>query len=424
MKQHIKRILPYAISVYIGAAFMNMCTNLTGSVLSDIMTYYHMNLDRGGMMSFFQFLGGIAAIIIIAGISDRMKKPFLLLLAFALTALVLLGIGVRPPMTLFMILYLLMGATLGMIDMSNNAVLSDLFAENRDSALSVLHGVCGLGAAGIPLITAVIGTGSWGLIYRSVSLVIFGILIFQLVIYLKNRTVIDSTSAASGNQNASAVSGNLKASAVSGNLKASAVSGSSSPAVSTETRTVFRNPHVWIAAVSVICYGASQGGITVWGVKYCRDIFTEKGALACAMALSLYWFGTMIGRLGVAIVPSLRRIKSRDLVIWGGILAGIALFAGLISGQYILLMAGIFVFGILNAAVLPRIISMMADWYPDKTGLVSGIACISLYIGLAVVPLLMGEIGEAADLKLMMMTPVLMTVLSGVFGIFLPKKTA
>ena len=69
MKQYLKPILPYAVSVYIGAAFMNMCTNLTGSVLSDIMVYYHMNLDRGGMMSFFQFMGGIAAIIIIAGIA-------------------------------------------------------------------------------------------------------------------------------------------------------------------------------------------------------------------------------------------------------------------------------------------------------------------------------------------------------------------
>ena len=416
MKQQIKTILPYAISVYIGAAFMNMCTNLTGSVLSDIMTHYHMNLDRGGMMSFFQFMGGIAAIIIIAGISDRMKKPVLLLLAFTLTSLVLLGIGVRPPMTLFMILYLLMGATLGMIDMSNNAVLSDLFAENRDSALSVLHGVCGLGAAGIPLITAVIGTGSWGLIYRSVALIICGILILQLIIYLKNKTAVDLTSIPQQTRTSDEIIENDRFNAGS--------AADSSSSASTNTRTVLRNPHVWIAVVSVICYGASQGGITVWGVKYCRDIFTEKGALACAMALSLYWFGTMIGRLGVAIVPSLRRIKSRDLVIWGGILAGIALFAGLISGQYILLMAGIFVFGILNAAVLPRIISMMADWYPDKTGLVSGIACISLYIGLAVVPLLMGEIGEAAGLKLMMMTPVLMTVLSGVFGIFLPKKTA
>ncbi len=128
MKQYLKPILPYAVSVYIGAAFMNMCTNLTGSVLSDIMVYYHMNLDRGGMMSFFQFMGGIAAIIIIAGISDRMKKPVLLMLAFALTSLILLGIGFRPPMKLFMAFYLLMGATLGMIDMSNNAVLSDLFA--------------------------------------------------------------------------------------------------------------------------------------------------------------------------------------------------------------------------------------------------------------------------------------------------------
>lgn len=79
-------------------------------------------------MSFFQFIGGIAAIIIIAGISDRMKKPVLLMLAFALTSLVLLGIGFRPPMKLFMVFYLLMGATLGMIDMSNNAILSDLFA--------------------------------------------------------------------------------------------------------------------------------------------------------------------------------------------------------------------------------------------------------------------------------------------------------
>ena len=399
MKQQIKKILPYAVSVYIGAAFMNMCTNLTGSVLNDMMLHYQMNLDRGGMMSFFQFLGGIAAIIIVAGISDRMKKPFLLILAFALTSLVLLGIGVRPPLTLFMILYLMMGATLGIIDMSNNAVLNDLFPDNRDTALSVLHGVCGLGAAGIPLITAVIGTGNWGQIYRSVAFVICGIMLMQLIIYLRVRPGSAGNTAAK--KHASRLSDKEK------------TAGNSSP--------VFRNPYVWIAAASVICYGASQGGITVWGVKYCKDIFPDKSALACAMALSLYWFGTMIGRLGVALIPALRRITSRTLVVRGGILAGAALFACIISGRYLLLMAGILAFGILNAAVLPRIISMMADWYPEKTGLVSGIACISLYLGLAVVPLLMGEIADKAGLTPMMITPVIMTIASGLLGILLPS---
>ncbi|MBQ9061953.1 MAG: MFS transporter [Eubacterium sp.] len=396
MKQQMKTILPYAISVYAGAAIMNMCTNLTGSVLSDIMTHYHMNLDRGGMMSFFQFLGGIAAILIAAGIADRMKKPFLLMLAFLLTALALLGIGVRPPVSLFMVLYLLLGASLGLIDMNNNAVLSDLFHDSRDSALSVLHGICGLGATLIPVITAVIGTGNWGTIYRSAAIIILIILVLHLFLYFRARKAIDSRSVPL--QHAETASG------------------------SAGSREVFRNPAVWIGALSVICYGAAQGGITVWGVKYCKDIFADKSALACAMALSLYWFGTMIGRLSVGLVPALRAMKSRTLVTWGGIFAGIVLLPGVLGKSYGLLMAGIFLFGILNAPTLPRIISLVADWYPHKTGLISGINCISLYIGLAVIPLLMGVIGEFAGMKIMMLTPVVMTIVSGLFGMLLPRK--
>ena len=125
-----KSIKQYTFAIYAGAMILCMCINLTGSVLNDIMNDYRITLSNGGLMTFFQFTGGVAAIIILSRIADRLKKPVILMSAFAVASVMLFFIGGFPTFALFMIFYLIFGASLGIIDAMNNAVLSDLYSHN------------------------------------------------------------------------------------------------------------------------------------------------------------------------------------------------------------------------------------------------------------------------------------------------------
>ena len=150
MKASVRR---YTIVLLLGAMIFNMCQNLTGSVLSDIMTDYKISLDRGGLMSLFQYAGGIAAILLFSRILDKVRKPVLLMMSFTTIAVMLSGIGFFPPFAVFLLFYLIMGIGLCITDVQQNAVISELHQENLQSMLSLLHGLCGIGATIIPILT-------------------------------------------------------------------------------------------------------------------------------------------------------------------------------------------------------------------------------------------------------------------------------
>ena len=410
----------YTAVLLFGGMIFNMCLNLTGPVLSDIMTDYHISLDRGGLMSLFQFGGGIAAILLLSRLLDKMRKPVLLMVAFLVMALSLLGIGAFPPFAVFLVLYLAMGIGLCVSDVEQNAVVSDLHKDNVEAVLCFMHGLCGIGATFIPILTVILGTGNWQRIYRIVAVVILAVVAMELVIYVRGRAVIDACSPGVAKESAGGEvsAGNASPAAEESAGKERPAGGEAS---SGSPRQFFSDKKIWIAAASLLCFGAAQGGVTAWGVKYSRDVFAGAGPLLWSFAISFYWLGTTVCRLLVGLVPALKKWDSRKIIILGGVLAGAALLTGLLSGNIAGLLAGILCFGFLNGATLPKLLGMMNSWYPAQTGLASGVVFIALYLGLGLFPLLMGVIGAASGMLVMMMVPVAATLLSGAVGMMLPR---
>ena len=393
MNKTKKVISRYGIALYAGAALFCMCLNLTGSVLSEIMTDYNMNLDHGGLMSFAQYMGGVAAILVLSAVSDRLRKPVILVFGFAVTAAMLALIGGFQPFALFMVLYLILGAGLGVIDATNNAVVSDLFQENRNTMLCILHGVCGIGAIIIPIATALAGNGNWRTVYGIVAVVILVLAVFQSVLYGTGKKVIDRRVIVAPQEGK--------------NASASAF---------------FRDRKVWLAVLVQVLYGASQTGITVWGVKYCKDAFPEAGALVWALPISLYWLGTMIFRLMLGLVPALQKWKSQSIVIGGGLLSGAVLLPGVLSGNLSAFLICIFAQGFFSGGTLPRVVGLLTGWYPEKSGLATSISFVASYIGFGCAPLLMGVIAASLGMVQMFFVSIAAALLSGIIGFLLPKE--
>ncbi len=393
MSENKKNIKIYSTVVLVGAMIFCMCQNLTGSVLNEIITDYEMSLDIGGLMSFLQFLGGIIVIFVLLKVSDRMKKPVLLMAGFALAGIMLIFIGGFPQFPLFIALYLIFGAALGTIDTLNNAVLSDVNPDNINGILSILHGMCGLGAAIIPIVTVILGTSNWKGTYRIVGIVALIIAVMQLGMYSKGKKGIDSFS-----------------------------SNTSKTSVKESSKGFFADKDIWFAAVSVLFFGLSQGGITAWVVKFSRETFPDAGAFMWALCLSMYWLGTTVCRLAMGVNGSLKRLNSRRVIIIGGILAGVALMLGMIPGNYICFVAGVFMYGVLSGASIPQTVALMTKWYPKNSGLCSSLSFISFYIGLAAAGLTMGILASAFGMRMMMVLPVVAVILSGVAAIPISKN--
>ena len=383
----------YTLALYAGAMIFNMCVNLTGSVLNEIMGDYDIDLNNGGLMTFFQYIGGIAAILILSRFADRFKKPVILMIGLSVAAASLLIIGGYQPFALFMVLYLIFGASLGILDTNNNAALTDLYPDKMNTVLSILHGVCGIGAVMTPIITAIAGTSNWKSIYQGVAVVVAIIVVLQITMYFSDKKAVDRVYDSIDHNESKASS-----------------------------KAFFADRNIWFATFSMLFFGLSQGGLITWIVKYNTDVFPSIGSFGWAMGLSIYWLGATVCRLCMGLIPIFDKWDSRRIIVLGGLLAGVSLCAGVLSGNYYIFMVCVFLYGILNGATIPRIVALMNGWYPKNTGLSSSLSFTALYSGFAIAALTMGILAAAFGMTVMMLLPVIATVLSGVAAIPISKK--
>ena len=393
MQENGRKIKNYSAMVLIGAMVFCMSQNLTGSVLYEIMDDYDIGLDKGGLMTFFQFVGGIIIILVLLKIADHMKKPILLMLGFAAAGVMLILIGGFQPFALFIVLYFVFGASLGTIDTLNNAVISDINPNNTDGILCILHGMCGIGATIIPLVTAVMGTANWKTTYQLVGVVALVIAILQMILYLKGKKDIDIY-----------------------------YQKTPKAMVKESAKGFFRDRDIWFTVLSILFFGLSQGSVTAWIVKFCKETFGEVGSLQWAICLSVYWLGTTICRLLMGTSASFKKLDSRRVIVIGGLLAGVAMIAGMIPHNYICFVLGVFLYGALSGATVPRAVGLMTNKYKQNTGLCSSVSYIAFYTGLGVAAIGMGVIAATWGIQVIMVMPAVTVILSGIAALPISKN--
>lgn len=385
----------YLITLLASASIFCMCMNATGAMISYIMTDYQMNLEHAGLMTLFQYAGGILGILLVSWISDRMNKSILLAVSYMIMGVTLFLVGGVLPFTMFMVVYFLLGIGIGMVDVLNNAVICDLHQENRDVILSILHALCGVGASFIPILTVIVGTGKWNVTYRITSGIVWAVIILQVITYVKGKRQVDACFVPSTQ-----------------NTKKQNVS----------RKTFLSDKKVWIATICMLGYGIGQSGNVIWCVNFCKETLPEVGALGWALVLSFYWIGTTASRLLMGVVPALQKWDSRLIIIWGGFLGALCEIAGILSGNHIGMIISFCLMGLLTGVMIPKIVAMITNWYPEMSGLASGISFMAIYTPFALIPLLMGNIGSAFGMVAMMFVPIVGFIVMSIFGMMLPKK--
>ncbi|MEL7603562.1 MAG: MFS transporter, partial [Bacillota bacterium] len=185
MQSQKLRLYLYTAAICSTALLGCMANNIVGPLLGDIMRQYAISLDRGGMMSLYQNIGGVLSILLLAIVMDRLNKPFAMFAPFILLPACLLLIGATPPYAVFMLLYLLFGISLSTMDMIGNAIIPEIHPEKRDAALSLLHGSAPVGALIVPLFAgALLDAGTpWQTAYTIIGIISVLLLLFYAVTF-------------------------------------------------------------------------------------------------------------------------------------------------------------------------------------------------------------------------------------------------
>ncbi len=388
-----KQINIYTAVVFGAMFFMCMSNNIVGPLLGDIMQYYTIRLDGGGLMSMYQSIGGTAAIILFSFIIDKLNKTIAFIVPMLFVALSLLLIGTAPPYAVFMLLFLFFGISLSTLDMTGNAIVPDVQQEKCSSALSLMHGTASIGAVAAPLIAG--GITEAGLPWQSVYTAVGFFMLFLLAVYilasLYARTSLKT----------------IKTVHLKSRQKG-------------EAGKFITDKKVWAAILSTLMFGGFQSGIVVWVAQYFKEAL-GSGQLAAGFGLTAYWLGTGIVRLLFGFTP-LQKLQARPVNICGCIASGVVLAAGMLTGNYGIMLACVFVSGALNAPMLPRTMGLVSSWYPKSSGLSSSAIFGALYLAYAFFPLLMGSLAYAWGIHMLMIAPAVFTMLSGAIALLLPKE--
>ena len=380
--------------VIIGAMlFMCMSTTIVGPLLSDIMKYYNLRLDSGSLMYMYQNIGGTAAIILISFIMDKLNKTVAFIVPMFFFGVCLLLIGIAPSYTVFMLVFLFFGISASTMDMNGNTIVAEIQQENRNTALTLLQGIASLGAVAAPFVAS--GLTQAGLPWETVYTVLGIVTLFALLIYILTAIYVRKSVSA---------------------LKADRIG----PVEKGAFKRFFSDKRVWVAILCAFTFGGYQSGISVWVAQYFVQDF-GSGELAAGLGLTVFWLGMSCSRLVLGLTP-LRKLETRPLAIFGSIPSGILLVIGMLIHNYTVMLALIFISGVLSAPLLPRTVGLVNGWYRNNSGLASSAVFGAMYLAFAFFPMIMGTMAYAWGIPMLMLVPATAAILAGVIAILLPKK--
>jgi MFS transporter, FHS family, glucose/mannose:H+ symporter len=368
-------------ALHFGAFLWAFASTLLGPALPLINRDLHLGYAAGGSVFTLSSAGFLTGSLVVAAASTRFGVRTLMLASTGMLLPCLYAISQVSSYPLLLTAVGLTGIAGGALTSLVNAGVSDLSANHRAAALSLLNVSFGSGALLAPLFAgAVISrTSRWTPMYQLTSVLVLALLL--LAVWCLPR-------AAGG--------------------KAAAGPGPGS------MRSLLFHRRGMLTFATVFLAAAVEWGFAYWSATYFRDVVGAGTVLAVNM-VSLFWAGMLVGRL--AFGGLLRRVDPHRTVTVCAATA-VAASALLAANAGIgLSVAGALLLGCSLAAVIPSLLALAIDAQPHASGAISGLLMFASGGGSLAAPAIVGIIADRSSLAAAIwLFPVLALVLLVVHG--------
>ena len=392
MNEKKKKLLIFAIIVYFVAFCTNMSNNATGPMLNNLMMHYNVPLAKSGIFASLQNIGSVVVTFTVAVWLKKYNRARLFVVPTLFLGLTMLAIGLAPKYAVFLVLYFVMGMGIALTDVFSNALIPDLMYERKAAALSVLHGVCGLGGITMAILSGVIlDSGiAWNTVYLVVGV---AMLVLMAAVIIGNVTC--------GKE--------IRPYVIPSEEKGS-----------TPIGTFLKDYRIWICLLVMITYAAAQSAVAAWTPQYCKVVFGSS-ALEANGALIAYWAGAAPMRILYG-VTDLHKLNSKKVLIYGNIISGIVIAAGMLLNSYVAIIISVFIFGVLNAVAIPLIMAIANEYYPNDSSVTSSAMMLGLYIATIIIPVVLANSAAAWGMNAIIIIAAVLVIASGVIACFIKER--
>jgi len=333
---------------------------MIGTLVPELLQFFEVSLSDIGFLMTIQCFGGILALFLGSRFAEKVKKSLIIPIAFGSLGLGLLVVGYSASFLVLQTAFFLTGFFIRITDIFLNAFVGQIHQENSGIYLNRLHMFFSIGAFTGPFYSGMLIKLDfhWQQIYSIIGILFVGSALlgcwFILPIGKMHQTQ------------------------------------SPMHRVPLHFLEIIQDPKIWILGATLLFYSFHQLSVTVWLPYYMEDSLGASKEMA-NLAISLFWFGIILGRFFVSII-----VKNQDparLLSFGAFVGAFLLVVGIYRDIY-LTTSAYFIVGLLTGAVIPLAFTICYKIFPEVIALATTFLSIFLLSGQMVGPWLLGVSAE------------------------------
>jgi len=352
-----------AAGIFVFGIVMAILGTLFG--LPEMRARLGISLAQQGTVLLLLYMGILVASLIAGPGIDTIGNKFILLGSSLLVGGAMVGFAYAHSFATAAAPAFVLGLGGGGLNISANALVSDLYPERRGAMLNVLGMFYGVGALCIPLLAAVIA----GHFTIGQLLWICACLAWVCAMAFAGMQFPEAVEAQSFSWR--------------------------------EALQVVRYPGVPLIGMLLFCESGNEASIAGWTSTYVGQ--AGLGARVATVVLAVYWGSLMLGRLLAAYL--LGFVRKTQLVMASAVGAVVGAAVLLATQSTLMLTIGAILLGISYASVFPTVLGIAGDAYPKMAGSVFGLLFAIALVGGMTFPFGMGLIANVADVRVGMLVP-------------------
>ena len=334
---------------------------MIGTLVPELLQYFEVSLSEIGFLMTIQCFGGILALFLGSRFAEKVKKSLIIPIAFGALGLGLLTVGNSPSFIVLQSAFFITGFFIRITDIFLNAFVGQMHQAESGIYLNRLHMFFSIGAFTGPFYSGILIKLDfhWQQIYSIIGIlfVVSALLGYWFILPM-------------------------------GRIQKTQKPQNRIPLNFLE---IIQDPKIWILGVTLLFYSFHQLSVTVWLPYYMEDSLGASKETA-NLAISLFWFGIILGRLFVSII-----VKNQDparLLSFGAFVGAVLLVGGIYSRDILLTTSAYFLVGLLTGAVIPLAFTICYKIFPEVIALATTFLSIFLLSGQMVGPWLLGISAE------------------------------
>ena len=366
----MERRTRWTAAIFLFIALDAASLQIRGALLPQFEGSFDVSTGLLGLVAPAGTIGFVLAVLVVGFAAGRVTIARSILASVTIGAALLVAMAVAPVYTLFLGALFVHGIALGAVRGLDRVVLSHLYPARRGRVFTLHSLAWAVGAISGPALAALV-----------VSFVDWRVAFVLLAIgFLPVLGLVYGLDVPAGIENEQPIS-------------------------TAALWELTRNPAILAMTGGLLLVGGIEGAIFTWLPYYAGESLSRTLA---PLALSAYLLAYVPGRLAYTTLSE--RIDYRLLTLAIALAAIPAIYVALVVASGYALLASVFVLGLFTSGLFPLISAIGVEAVPEYSGPANAIGTSATYVGIALVPAVMGPVIDVYTVGTAMLLPVVLSV--------------